>query len=66
MEVSIRTGEQNFVLCLRETLKQHYGADKVRAIPVAAQPYLTLLQPVAMGGVFVIDKGNAKLHVMVS
>ena len=43
-----RTGDENFVSCMRKSLNSCYG-DK----------------PVAMGGVFQIVKGKAKLHVMV-
>nr|AFK10805.1 ester hydrolase C11orf54-like protein isoform 1 [Callorhinchus milii] len=42
-----RTGESDFVKCMREALGYRYG-DK----------------PVGMGGVFIIQKGKAKLHVM--
>ncbi|OWF48632.1 ester hydrolase C11orf54 homolog [Mizuhopecten yessoensis] len=42
-----RTGEENFVSCMRKTLKSYYG-DKI----------------VALGGVFLIEKGKANLHIM--
>ncbi|XP_069135567.1 ester hydrolase C11orf54 homolog [Argopecten irradians] len=42
-----RTGEENFVSCMRKTLQSYYG-DKM----------------VALGGVFLIEKGKAKLHIM--
>lgn len=44
-----RTGELNFVSCLRQILEKHYGE-----------------KPVGMGGTFVIQKGKAKIHIMVS
>lgn len=46
---SKRTGDENFVTCMRHTLARHYGNE-----------------PVGLGGVFVIEKGKAKIHVMVS
>ena len=49
VRASMRTGENNFVTCMRQSLAAHFGT-----------------RPVAMGGVFVITKGEAKLHVMVS
>lgn len=42
-----RTGSENFVTQMRETLAQHYGT-----------------KPVGLGGTFLIERGNAKLHVM--
>ncbi|XP_033748013.1 ester hydrolase C11orf54 homolog [Pecten maximus] len=42
-----RTGEENFVSCMRKTLKSYYD-DKI----------------VALGGVFLIEKGKANLHIM--
>ncbi|XP_065833200.1 ester hydrolase C11orf54-like [Oscarella lobularis] len=48
VEASNRTGDQNFVTCMRLALAEHYGPTK----------------PVALGGAFLIDKGKAKLHVM--
>eukprot|EP00049_Salpingoeca_infusionum_P007443 m.121073 g.121073 ORF g.121073 m.121073 type:complete len:252 (+) comp13700_c0_seq7:722-1477(+) len=47
VEVSHRTGDKNFVTCMREGLGAHYD-DK----------------PVGIGGVFLIEKGSAKYHVM--
>lgn len=44
-----RTGELNFVSCLRQILEKHYGE-----------------KPVGMGGTFIIQKGKAKIHIMVS
>ncbi|XP_027045940.1 ester hydrolase C11orf54 homolog isoform X2 [Pocillopora damicornis] len=44
---SKRTGDENFVTCMRNTLAGRYGD-----------------QPVGMGGVFLIEKGKAKIHVM--
>ncbi|KAM7443036.1 hypothetical protein ABFA07_008127 [Porites harrisoni] len=44
---SKRTGDENFVTCMRHTLARHYGDE-----------------PVGLGGVFVIEKGKAKIHVM--
>jgi len=49
VKASGRTGELNFVSCLRQTLEKHYGE-----------------KPVGMGGTFVIQKGKAKIHIMVS
>ena len=46
---SKRTGDENFVTCMRHTLARHYGDESV-----------------GLGGVFVIEKGKAKIHVMVS
>ena len=43
-----RTGEENFVTCMRQALIRRYGEKSV-----------------AMGGVFQIVKGKAKLHIMV-
>lgn len=48
MKANGRTGELNFVSCLRQTLEKHYGE-----------------KPVGMGGTFIIQKGKAKIHVMV-
>ncbi|KAK4029539.1 hypothetical protein OUZ56_022520 [Daphnia magna] len=42
-----RTGPNNFVTCMRNTVAQHYG-DK----------------PVGIGGVFMLDNGQARLHIM--
>ncbi|XP_060074383.1 ester hydrolase C11orf54 homolog [Ylistrum balloti] len=42
-----RTGEENFVSCMRKTLQSFYQ-EKI----------------VALGGVFLIEKGKAKLHIM--
>lgn len=47
VSASKRTGEENFITCMRHTLARYYG-DK----------------PVGLGGVFVIEKGKAKIHVM--
>lgn len=49
IKAKCRTGEENFVSCMRKALGGCYG-DK----------------PVGLGGLFVITKGTAKLHVMVS
>jgi len=46
---SKRTGDENFVTCMRHALARNYGD-----------------RPVGLGGVFVIEKGKAKIHVMVS
>lgn len=43
-----RTSERTYVNAMRMALAQHYGKEKT----------------VALGGVFVIEKGHAKLHVM--
>lgn len=43
-----RKGKDNFVSCMRRSLDHHYGNVKT----------------VGMGGVFLIEKGQAKLHVM--
>lgn len=48
MKANGRTGELNFVSCLRQTLEKHYGE-----------------KPVGMGGTFIIQKGKAKIHIMV-
>eukprot|EP00055_Hartaetosiga_balthica_P007530 m.26004 g.26004 ORF g.26004 m.26004 type:complete len:330 (-) comp5817_c0_seq3:339-1328(-) len=48
IEVDTRIGEENFVSCIRNTLHAFYGKDK----------------PVGLGGVFVIETGDAKIHVM--
>ncbi|EGD81676.1 hypothetical protein PTSG_02390 [Salpingoeca rosetta] len=48
VEASVRTGDDNFVTCMRQSLQAAFG-DK----------------PVGLGGVFVIEAGDAKLHVMV-
>ncbi|XP_046655484.1 ester hydrolase C11orf54 homolog [Daphnia pulicaria] len=42
-----RTGPDNFVTCMRNTLRERYG-DK----------------PVGMGGVFMLENGQARLHIM--
>ncbi|XP_070571698.1 ester hydrolase C11orf54 homolog [Ptychodera flava] len=47
VKASKRTGEENFVTCMRKTLKAKYGE-----------------KPVGFGGVFLIEKGKAKIHVM--
>jgi len=44
-----RTGEQNFISCLRESLQKRFGPSR---------------KIVALGGTFVIEKGKAKFHVM--
>ena len=44
-----RKGEENFVSCMRHALDNHYGTFKT----------------VGMGGVFVIERGQAKVHIMV-
>lgn len=44
-----RTGDLNFVTCMRQGVREHYGEN-----------------PVGLGGVFLLAKGRAKLHVMVS
>ena len=49
VRASKRTGPQNMMVCLRETLKDHYGN-----------------KPVGLGGGFIVEKGKAKIHVMVS
>ena len=49
VRAEIRTGNENFVSCMRKTLQKKYGE-----------------RPVALGGVFLIEKGKAKLHVMVN
>lgn len=49
VSASKRTGDENFITCMRHALARCYG-DK----------------PVGLGGVFVIEKGKAKIHVMVS
>lgn len=49
MKANGRTGELNFVSCLRQILEKHYGE-----------------KPVGMGGTFIIQKGKAKIHIMVS
>jgi len=46
---SRRTGDENFITCMRHTLAGRYG-DKT----------------LGMGGVFVIEKGKAKIHIMVT
>lgn len=43
-----RTGKKDLVGCMRNAVKDHYGDDK----------------PVGLGGVFLIKKGNIKIHVM--
>ncbi|EDQ90541.1 uncharacterized protein MONBRDRAFT_20550 [Monosiga brevicollis MX1] len=48
VEAETRTGDKNFVTCMREALHAHFGD----------------AMPVAIGGSFVIEAGNAKLHVM--
>lgn len=50
VSASKRTGDKNFITCMRHTLANFYGEDK----------------PVGLGGVFVIQKGKAKIHIMVS
>lgn len=47
VSATLRTGEKNFVTCMREGLRDHYKET-----------------PIGLGGAFVIEKGNAKLHVM--
>ena len=49
VKAKIRTGEENFITCMRKALAAKYGE-----------------KPVALGGVFNIVKGTAKLHVMAS
>ena len=49
VKASKRTGEDNYMKCIRTTLNAHYG-DKM----------------VGLGGTFLVEKGTAKLHVMVS
>ena len=49
VKASKRTGPQNMMVCLRETLKNHYGE-----------------KPVGLGGGFIVEKGKAKIHVMVN
>ena len=44
-----RKGKENFVSCMRQSLDHYYGNIKT----------------VGIGGVFLIEKGQAKLHVMV-
>lgn len=44
---SKRTGEENFITCMRHALACYYG-DK----------------PVGLGGVFMVEKGKAKIHIM--
>ncbi|KAK2574514.1 Ester hydrolase C11orf54-like protein [Acropora cervicornis] len=48
VSASKRTGDKNFITCMRHTLANFYGEDK----------------PVGLGGVFVIEKGKAKIHIM--
>eukprot|EP00037_Helgoeca_nana_P019285 m.187699 g.187699 ORF g.187699 m.187699 type:complete len:317 (-) comp24800_c0_seq1:208-1158(-) len=43
-----RAGDTNFVTAIRKVILATYGEDK----------------PIALGGVFIMDKGQAKLHVM--
>jgi hypothetical protein len=45
-----RKGKDNFVSCMRQSLDHYYGN----------------FRTVGMGGVFCIETGQAKLHVMVS
>ena len=45
-----RKGKDNFVSCMRQSLDHYYGN----------------FRTVGMGGVFCIESGKAKLHVMVS
>lgn len=44
---SKRTGNENFITCMRRALARRFGDN-----------------PVGLGGVFVIEKGKAKIHVM--
>ncbi|GFR72793.1 ester hydrolase C11orf54-like protein [Elysia marginata] len=48
VKVSHRTGKQNFVGCLHDTLAQHYGDSK----------------GVGLGGTFLLKTGKANIHVM--
>ncbi|XP_029191795.2 ester hydrolase C11orf54 homolog [Acropora muricata] len=48
VSASKRTGDKNLITCMRHTLANFYGEDK----------------PVGLGGVFVIEKGKAKIHIM--
>ncbi len=48
IKAKCRTGEDDFVHCMRKAVAQRYGEVTV-----------------AMGGVFVLAKGKAKLHIMV-
>jgi len=48
VSASGRAGDLNFITAIRKVMHAHYGEDK----------------PVALGGVFIMDKGQAKLHVM--
>lgn len=47
IKASKRTGEENFMSCIRKVLGSHYGN-----------------KPVALGGVFLVEKGKANLHIM--
>ena len=58
-----RTSDANFVSCLRLALKDKYG-DQVPE-QRRCQLRIDAFQPVAIGGVFLIQQGRAKLHVMV-
>jgi hypothetical protein len=49
VNASQRSGEENFMSCIRKVLQSHYGT-----------------KPVALGGVFLVEKGKANLHIMVS
>lgn len=43
-----RTGENNYMSCIRDTLSERYKDE-----------------PVALGGAFLVERGKAKLHIMV-
>lgn len=47
VKASQRSGEENFMSCIRKVLQNHYGN-----------------KPVAIGGVFLVEKGKANLHIM--
>ncbi|XP_078588340.1 ester hydrolase C11orf54 homolog [Branchiostoma floridae x Branchiostoma japonicum] len=47
VKAKVRTGQENFVSCMRKTLEQQYGD-----------------RPVALGGTFLLEKGQAKIHIM--
>lgn len=48
VKASKRTGDQNYMSCIRNCLAEKYGD-----------------QPVGLGGTFLVEKGKAKLHIMV-
>lgn len=72
VECSKRTGSENFITCIRQTLNQHYPDKAIGTFERNPSVDLPLrwmwqnyhLKTTGLGGTFIIDNGKAKLHIM--